>query len=126
MFKRIDHIEIIPRDLDETINFYCDILGFKVKSRNKVGMLPLKEVVYIELGDTMVELMSVENPPDSPTNEWQMGYRLMALEVTDMDEAVNYLKSKNVPITWGPVDMGTTKRAEFKDPNGLSVELRQW
>ena len=29
MFKRIDHVEIIPQDLEKTLKFYTEILGFK-------------------------------------------------------------------------------------------------
>jgi predicted enzyme related to lactoylglutathione lyase len=46
--------------------------------------------------------------------------------VEDMDTAVKYLSSKGVEITWGPVTLGKSKRAEIKDPDGLSIELRQW
>ena len=27
MFKRIDHIEIIPRDFDRSIRFYTEVMG---------------------------------------------------------------------------------------------------
>lgn len=126
MFKKIDHIEIIPHDMEATISFYTGVLGFTIKSRNSVGTGPLKEVVFLELNGTMVELMKVENPVPLAELEWQIGYRALALEVTDMDEVIHYLAEKNVSITWGPVTMGTTKRAEIKDPNGLTIELRQW
>jgi glyoxylase I family protein len=126
MFKKIDHIEIIPKDLAATIKFYVDVLGFTLKQRQKVDQPPLQEVVYLELADTKVELMSVENPAASPQNEWTAGYRMLALEVEDMDQAVNYLTEKNIEITWGPIDLGGTIRAEITDPNGLPIELREW
>ena len=50
----------------------------------------------------------------------------MALEVANMDKALVYLASKGIKPTWGPVDLGKSKRAEVKDPDGLSIELRQW
>jgi len=126
MFKRIDHIEIIPSDLERSISFYSDILNFKIKSRHKVGMEPLEEVVYLQLGDTMLEIMKVRQPATSPDEQWHIGYRMMAIEVEDMDKAVEYFKSNNVEISWGPVDLRGSKRAEIKDPDGLSIELRQW
>ncbi|VVB92826.1 Methylmalonyl-CoA epimerase [uncultured archaeon] len=126
MFKRIDHIEIISRDIEKTIGFYTGILGFKIKQRQKVGVPPLEEIVYIELNGSVIELMQVKNPASAPQNPWQSGYRMIALEVEDMDKAVNYLKTKGVEITWGPVTLGKSKRAEIKDPDGLSIELRQW
>jgi glyoxylase I family protein len=55
-----------------------------------------------------------------------LGYRMMALEVADMDEAVTYLKSKGVDVVWGPVVRDTYARAEICDPNGYRIELRHW
>ena len=51
---------------------------------------------------------------------------MIAIEVEDMDKAVEYLKAKGVEISSGPVVLGKSKRAEIKDPDGLSIELRQW
>ena len=126
MFKRIDHVEIIPRDAEKTIDFYVNILGFKIKRRQKVEMPPLQEVVYLGLGDTDIELLAVKDPQPSAAAQWQVGYRMMALEVEDMNETIEYLKSKGVELSWGPVTLGKSTRAEIKDPNGLSIELRQW
>lgn len=126
MFKRIDHIEIIPSDVEKSIKFYVDILGFKIKNRLLVKVPPLREVVYLELNDTVLELLAIENPSPKSTVPWQVGYRMMALEVQDMDKTCEYLKVKGIEITWGPIDLGISVRAEIKDPDGLSVELRQW
>jgi glyoxylase I family protein len=126
MFKRIDHVEIVPGDFEKTIEFYLNILNFRLKERRKVAMPPLGEIVYLELNGTVVELMSVQNPVSLSELPWQVGYRMIALEVGDMDRAIDYLKGKLVEIYWGPVTLGNSKRAEIKDPNGLSIELRQW
>ncbi len=126
MFKRIDHIEIIPRDADITIDFYTNIFNFKVKERKKIDKPPMKEVIFLELNGTTIELVSVQSPSSRSSDPWQIGYRMFALEVEDMDEAITYLKSKKVEISLEPVNLGNSKRAEIKDPDGLSIELRQW
>ncbi len=126
MFKRIDHIEVIPRDFARALRFYTEILGFKIKNRLNVEAPPLEEVAYLELGDTVVELMRVKDAAVVPAAPWQTGYRMMALEVADMDQALEYLAGKGVAVTWGPVTLGASKRAEIQDPDGLSIELRQW
>lgn len=126
MFKRIDHIEIVPLDMEKSMDFYTDILGFTIKERHKVNVAPLKEVVYLELDDTVLEILSVENPVPRTEQPWQAGYRMMAIEVDNMDDAVRYLKDKGLKITWGPVSLGKSKRAEIKDPDGVPIELREW
>jgi glyoxylase I family protein len=125
MFKRIDHVEIIPSDLEKSIKFYTEVLGFKLKERFKVESPPLEEVAFLQLGDTMLEFLKVKDPA-ATSEEWQVGYKRMALEVEYMDKAVVYLASKGIKPIWDPIDLGKSKRAEVKDPDGLSIELRQW
>jgi len=126
MFKRIDHLEIIPSDFDKSLAFYTGVLGFSVKQRLTVAKPPIEEIVYLKLGDTVLELLRVTEPACATAEPWGIGYRMMALEVEDMDRAVEYLAEQGVPITWGPVQLGNSKRAEIHDVDGLPIELRQW
>lgn len=126
MFKRIDHIEIVTPDMDKSIAFYADVLGFKLRERRKVENPSLEEIAYLDLADTTIELMAVGSASSPSAAPWTAGYRMMAIEVDDMDRVVEYLKSKGVGLSRGPVLMGKSKRAEIKDPNGISIELRQW
>ena len=98
MFKRIDHVEITTGNIEKTLDFYTNILGFKVKERNPMNRPPLKEIVYITLGDTMIELLAFDNPAPISTIAPQVGYRMIALEVEDMDKAIAFLKEKGVEI----------------------------
>ncbi|TGU72464.1 VOC family protein [Geomonas terrae] len=126
MFKRIDHIEIIPTDFERSIAFYTDILGFSVKQKMTVTAAPLEEIAYLALGDTVLELMRVKDPTITAAEPWGTGYRMMALEVEDMDAALAYLSDKGITPTWGPVTLGPSKRAEIHDCDGFPIELRQW
>jgi glyoxylase I family protein len=130
--KRIDHVEIIPVDLESSIRFYAEVLGFTVRDRIKVEVLQsmqghtVEEVVYLALGDTTIEFIKVLDPTDSPFDPWGTGYRMIALEVDDMDETIEDLRIRGVEPTFGPVTLGTAKRAEIADPSGFPIELRQW
>jgi len=130
MFKRIDHIEIVTDMLDTTIQFYTDVLGFKEKARDRVsrpGSDTALNLVYLDLGGTTVELIAFEGVPVAPKPEDEhLGYRLMAIEVEDMKEALAYLKTKGVEAVWGPMFRDTYARAEIRDPNGYHIELRHW
>lgn len=130
MFKRIDHVEIVTDKPAETIAFYTDVLGFKIRERDRVeraGTGMALNLVYLELGGTTVELITFDGVEVAPAPQKEhLGYRLIALEIEDMDRAVDYLKTKGVDITWGPRVTPTYARAEIHDPNGYSIELRQW
>lgn len=125
MFKRIDHLEIVPGDFERTLNFYIEILGFKIQMRLKLERPPLEEVVFIELGGTLIELFSVNEPAPVSIEPWQVSYRRIALEVEDIDKAIEYLKAKGVEISSGPVARENFRVAAIKDPDGLPIELIQ-
>jgi glyoxylase I family protein len=127
MFKRIDHLEIVPGDFERTLNFYIEILGFKIQMRLKLERPPLEEVVFIELGGTSIELFSVKEPAPVSIEPWQVSCRRIALEVEDMDKAIEYLKAKGVEISSGPVAVEnlSLRVAAIKDPDGLPIELIQ-
>jgi 4-hydroxyphenylpyruvate dioxygenase-like putative hemolysin len=36
MFKRIDHVEIVTDQLDRTVAFYTEVLGFTEKRRDRI------------------------------------------------------------------------------------------
>lgn len=126
MFKRIDHVEIVARDVERSIEFYRDIFGFELTERIKLNIPPMREVVYMRLGDTVLELISVTDPEPLSQAAWQVGYRALAIEVSDMAAAVAYLKSKGIEMSRAPMDLGNSWRGEMLDPDGLLIELREW
>jgi glyoxylase I family protein len=130
MFKRIDHVEIITDQPDRTIQFYTEVLGFKIRSRDRVERsaagVPIN-LVYLELGGTTVELITYDGATVAPAPTGiHLGYNLIALEVEDMQDAIRFLKTKGVDIVWGPMTRERSARAEIVDPNGYHIELRQW
>ena len=129
MFKRIDHIELLTAQPERAIGFYSGVLGFKVRSRDRVPGTPLGplELAYLELGGTTVELMTYpEAQLERAEPAERLGYRMMAVEVEDMDLALALLKAKGVEPAWGPIRRATYARAEIRDPDGNHIELRQW
>jgi len=130
MFKRIDHVELITNEPDRIVAFYTEVLGFKVKDRNRIERssagVPM-DLVYLELGGTAVELITYRgvNMGAAPTG-LHLGYNLIALEVDDMGEALAFLKRKGIETAWGPRTLERSARAEILDPDGNHIELRQW
>ena len=126
MFQKIDHIELMPSDLERSLKFYTEILGFKIAMRFKPVNVPIEEIVFIELGGTQIELFSCKGQaaPPSKGEQWQVGLRRIGLLVEDMDKAVEYLRSKGVEISSDPrTTEEDLKIAEFKDPDGVAIEL---
>ena len=129
MFKRIDHIELLTANSERAIAFYTGALGFKVRARDRVPNTPLGplELAYLDLGGTTIELMTYpEAKPAAREPGERLGYRMMALEVEDLDAALAALKEKGVDPSWGPVRRPGYARAEIRDVDGNPIELRQW
>ena len=129
MFKRIDHIELVTARPERAVAFYTEVLGFRVRSRSRVPATPLGplELAYLELGGTTVELMCYPEASPAPREPGErLGWRLMALEVDDIDGALAYLKGKGIEASWGPMKRPDYARAEIRDPDGNAIELRQW
>ena len=130
MFKRIDHVEVVTDQLARTAQFYTEVLGFTVKARDRIERSSLGvpiELVYLDLGGTVVELIAYEGAAVDPAPQTEhLGYRMIALEVDDMQKTTDHLKRKGVDIVWGPRVRETYSRAEICDPNGYRIELRQW
>ncbi|MGC2414980.1 MAG: VOC family protein [Stellaceae bacterium] len=68
----------------------------------------------------------MKEPVDPAPQTEHLGYRMIAIEVDDMEKTAAYLKEKGVDIVWGPVVRPTYARAEICDPSGNRIELRQW
>src|SRR5882757_3686602 len=78
MFKRIDHIEIVTDQLDRTVQFYTEVLGFTVRARDRIessGLGVPIDLVYLDLGGTVVELISYEGGTVDPAPQTEhLGY----------------------------------------------------
>jgi catechol 2,3-dioxygenase-like lactoylglutathione lyase family enzyme len=130
MFKRIDHIELLTAAPERTIAFYTRLLGFHERERTRIPETPFGplDLVYLELGGTTVEVMCYREAKSvAPRGtEHRLGWQCLALEVDDIDAALNMLGQNGVPAVWGPVRRADYARAEILDPEGNPIELRQW
>ncbi len=120
MFKKIDHIKINTGKFDDTLQFYQDVLGFTLKTKES------SDLAMLQLGDCMVEIKGCESDTPPPSGQEHLGYRMMALEVEDMGQTAAYLREKGIDFRSGPVTLGLFVQAEIVDPNGIPIALRQW
>src|SRR5437870_12543831 len=104
MFKKIDHVEIVTDQLDRAVQFYTDVLGFKLRARELIDSSTLGvslDLAYLDLGATAIEQIAYGGAVAPAHTQVQTGYRMMAFELTDIQSTIDYLKMKNVRSTWG-------------------------
>ena len=128
MFKEIEHVHITTPNVEESIKFYTEIIGFKIINRKKIGNRGVSEVAHLSLNNSRLELIEIENA--APVHEQpHVGYSMMALIVDDMEKAVKHLKDNDVKFTREPRSMSESDRGgfrgEFLDNNGVTIEIRQ-
>src|SRR5271156_5320889 len=125
MFKRIDHVEVVPADFERSLRFYTEQLGFALENRHVVNAPPIAEVAYLTLNESATELLRADAPA-ARSGRCAVGYNAMAWEVDDMETTLRELGAKGIAPTWGPRTNEAYVRAEIADPDGNSIELRQW
>ena len=151
MIKAIDHINIVVSDLERSVKFYTELLGFELL--NKVNLegewideiVGLKgvvaEVVFIIApeGEPRIELLSYKTPkgeaisPNSMANT--IGLRHIAFRVDDINAMANRLKDAGVkllsdpiqvPETVLPPEAGRKSLCYFHDPDGVLLEIAEY
>lgn len=142
--QRIRAIELTVSDIDRSIYFYTQALGFTLISDQILTDLgdglekpsdAAVRMAMLQLGDEQIELMQYLQiqgkpiPPDSRSND--LWFQHLAIVVSDMDRAYAHLQLfpiepiSSAPQTFPPGDPATAEiRAfKFKDPDRHDLEL---
>ncbi len=113
---KIKYTTMIVKDMDESVKFYRDVMGFEVDSQYDLG--PAGEITLLKgEGETMVEL--IKNPVD------ETGLFSMGMDVEDVNATVKELKSKGAKVTMEPTPITVGTLAFIEDPNGVKIALIQ-
>ena len=108
------HCGISVADMQASIDWYTEMLGFKLKSRQQVEMLKC-EVAFLEMGDFELELFchqeTIALPPErrEPNKDIQtQGIKHLCYAVEDVSKLLDDLRSKGADIVFGPMEMEGT------------------
>lgn len=120
----VQHIAVNAKDIDASVAFYRDILGFREQKRVTMGD---NDLVYLSINENSeMELFSQRNgTTPNTTEETDAGLRHIAFDVDDLDAWDAYLKEKKVLFTLDPLDMPELGKRGLLilDPDGTVVEL---
>ncbi|MHB8567490.1 MAG: VOC family protein [Nitrososphaerales archaeon] len=121
---RIEHASITVKDMDASLQFYCNTLGLKLVSRREIPENNA-EIAFVEGegGSNMaLELTYWKNKKD-----WTDGDQLdhIAFVISDLKELIEGYRNKGVEIAKEPYSISGSKSkiAFIKDPNGIWLEL---
>ena len=127
--KRIDHIGIAVKGIEQAGKFYTDILGLEIENIEHVADQKVN-VAFVPVADSEVELLA-STDSDGPVAKYLdsrgEGVQHIAFRVEDIEEALKELKEKGVRL----IDQAPRKGAggakiafiHPKETNGVLVEL---
>ncbi len=135
----LEHVGIVVKDRDASVEFYTKVMGFKILRKYETDTM---RVAYMYLDDQLLEVNEFL-AEDKPMGLWHLGFR-----VDDMDKAMAELKKHGAEYIDGPTkfqpkiyataDVSNEKLlralrpptdkpywriSNFKDPNGVLLEL---
>ena len=122
MIKGFAHICFIVSNLDKSIKFYRDVLGFKEafdftdEKRGKFG-------VYLHINNRcFLEIFKGEL---KPLAEGQT-YSHFCLEVDELKKVVEDLRKKGIAVTDAALGSDESYQSWFADPDGNKIELHEY
>ncbi len=147
----IDHVNIVVSDLERSLHFYRDLLGFPEIRRARLegdwieSIVGLKgvcaDVVYVQPpgGGPRIELLSYVMPPGTSlpgtTIPNTVGLRHIAFRVDDIHAEYERLQNEGVQFVGPPTqvppgavkhDAGQKTLCYFRDPDGVILEFAEY
>lgn len=131
MLKKIDHISIAVKDLDEEIKRYRDLLGLEFHGTETVEDQKVK-VAFFQVGDVHIEL-TMPTGEDSPVAKFiekrGTGIHHIAYEVDDITAQIEDFQAKDVRMVDKEPRIGAGgAKIAFAHPksfSGVLVELKE-
>ena len=98
--KRVDHVGLAVKNLDEAVKFYETAIGLKATGYEVVEEQKVK-VAFLPCGDSELELLE-STEPDGPIARFieknGPGIQHIAIRVDNIDKALEELKAKEVRL----------------------------
>jgi methylmalonyl-CoA/ethylmalonyl-CoA epimerase len=120
---RAHHCGISVPDLEASIRWYRDMLGFAVEMRTEVPEVPFRGA-FLRRGDTRIELFEVPGAAPLP-EERRDGTKHLSLEVSDLRGAFDFLKGHGVEVAMDIFESDGFAGGYIRDNAGILIELVQ-
>lgn len=129
--KRIEHVGIAVKDLDESVKIYTALLGKEAYKYEEVKSESVK-TAFFRVGESKIELLQATDPSSAIAKYLEKnknGFHHVAFEVEDIEEEISRLVSEGFQMIHNePKDGADNKRIAFLHPkssDGLLVEICQ-
>jgi catechol 2,3-dioxygenase-like lactoylglutathione lyase family enzyme len=121
--RKIGHVALFVTDVERSVRFYVDVLGFQISDLYQEDMMP-GGAAFIRLNTDHHGIALFKATQDRDPGA---GLHHMAFEVGSLDEVFrvrDHLREHNVPIHFeGRRRAGVQIAVEFRDPDGHNLEI---
>lgn len=120
--NKLGHLVYEVSDMERSIRFWTEVMGFQETDRNEIGM------VFLRCGADH-HAIGLKPGREKTGREMKAGLQVehLALEVGNVDtllKAKEYLKQNNIPIVFeGRKGAGCNLAINFLDPDGYEFEI---
>ena len=124
----IDHVVVMASDVDRSLDFYKNVLGGEAEFEEafRMGKIP---VLRVRIGKAIINLQRLNEPAYIVADRLESGTVDLCFRWSrSIQEAIDWLKEKNVDVIEGPVPRPAANGAwgqsiYFRDPDGNLLEL---
>lgn len=120
------YVGVQVRDLDRSVDFYCSLLGMRLRQREKVPETGGEWAELVSLGSPQVlELNWYPEASEHFPDRYRLGNELdhLAFDCDDADAAYRELLAQGVTPALPPFTEGDYRLAFVQDPDGIWIEL---
>jgi lactoylglutathione lyase len=122
---RCDHVHLKANNIEETVRWYCDVVGGKITFE---GQFKGSKVYYVNVSGTdFIIYGKLEDEEALPSSiKPRFGVDHFGFAVDDLDAALADLRAKNVTILEGPLQPRPNQRiAYIEAPDQVRIELTE-
>lgn len=122
--QSVNHIAIIASDIQKSMHFYMDVLGFELIRKVYREQRDSYKVDLALNGNYLIELFTFPDSPARLSFPEALGLRHLAFSVKDINASIAELNAKGIETEDIRIDPFTNCRSVFfADPDGLPIEL---
>lgn len=131
MIKKIHHVGVVVKNIEEALDLYVTTMGFK-SSRIMTSREDGIKTVLVSLGEVTLELMEPIDPQGGVQKFLETrgeGIHHISLEVDDIEQERKWFESKNLQLIDKKPRYFEGALVSFVHPKstrGVLIELLQW
>ena len=130
MKKMIEHVALRVTDLNRSINFYRDVMGFSPVGRRKISNGEIEQIVFRVGEDVLVLFFSEYFISENLSSKSGVDHVAFSLEENEYFRLIERLKDNDIKVHRGEERnlgaFGIGYATYFYDPDNIEIEIKRY